>query len=128
MRILLTGGLKADSKIAEQIRSQVNPSCQIDSALQGDEKQNQSESTTYDYYLYIIAPGMKGIMPVVRLVDDSNKKPVKTIFCFVDREKDDEFSKHQLKSLKAIAEIVKRNGGTWIESIEGVIAFLNAKF
>ena len=42
-----------------------------------------------DYVLYVITPLMTGVYSIAEVIDDSNKQPEKTIFCYlpVDKEK-----------------------------------------
>jgi hypothetical protein len=42
------------------------------------------ERKNCDYCLYVITPKMTGVYSIAEVVDDSNKRPSKTIFCFLD--------------------------------------------
>ena len=42
-----------------------------------------------DYCLYVITPRMKGVYSIAEVVDDSNKRPEKTIFCLLDYDLSD---------------------------------------
>jgi hypothetical protein len=74
-----------------------------------------------DFCLYVITSEMTGVYSVAEVVDDSNKRPSKTVFCFLE----DGFDKHQVKSLKAVGDMVKENGGLWLEDLAQVAEFLN---
>jgi hypothetical protein len=74
-----------------------------------------------------MTPLMKGFDNIVSAVDDSNKRPNKTIYCFILEDSGSKFTEHQIKSLKAIGETVKKNGAAWFESLDGAINFLNTK-
>lgn len=84
-----------------------------------------------DYCLYVITPKMTGVYSIAEVVDDSNKRPEKTIFCYLKEEIDfipDEeyiFTKGQLKSLDKVGIMVERNGGKYFKSLEEVAEFLN---
>ena len=39
-----------------------------------------------DYCLYVITPSMKGVYSIAEVVDDSNKRPNKTIFCLLQKD------------------------------------------
>lgn len=94
-----------------------------------------------DYVLYVITPSMTGVYSIAEVVDDSNKRPDKTVFCVVESEsvlrgevapkgsssqcEIINFDKHQLKSLKSVAEMVKENGATVCENLQEVADFLN---
>jgi len=46
-----------------------------------DQKKEEHEKKICDYNLYVITPKMKGVFSIAEVVDDSNKKPEKTLFC-----------------------------------------------
>lgn len=78
-----------------------------------------------DYVLYVITPKMEGVYSVAEVVDDSNKRPEKTVFCYQLTDDDKEFTKHQLKSMAMVGRMVKENGGKCFETLEEVANFLN---
>lgn len=80
-----------------------------------------------DYVVYVITPKMTGFYSISELVDDSNKRPEKTIFCFLSKDEDNEFSEHQRKSLIATGEMVKSNGATWFKTLEEIADFFSNK-
>ena len=60
------------------------------------------------YCLYAITPLMTGVYSIAEVVDDSNKKPEKTLFCILDKDVtiDNElkaFDKGQMKSYVELA-------------------------
>lgn len=65
---------------------------------------------TCDYILYTITLNFDGLYSIAELVDDSNKRPNKVIFCILKRDEDGKFSTWQLKSLKMVENIIKNNG------------------
>ena len=78
-----------------------------------------------DYILYVITPKMTGVYSIAELVDDSNKRTTKTIFCYVARDGKDEFSKPQIKSLNAVGTMIVENGAIWCRTLKDVIILLN---
>lgn len=84
---------------------------------------------------------MTGVYSIAEVVDDSNKRPEKTIFCIL--LKDDEtdvarqprgmycrlstktFNNAQYKSLDKVGKMVENNGGKYFSSLEEVAKFLN---
>ena len=42
-----------------------------------------------DYCLYVITPRMTGVYSIAEVVDDSNKRPEKTIFCILNHDLSD---------------------------------------
>ena len=78
-----------------------------------------------DYCLYVITPKMVGFYSVAEVIDDSNKRPNKTVFCTIDKDEDAMFSKKQVNSLLAIGRMVQMNGGHWLINLDDVALFLN---
>jgi len=85
-----------------------------------------------DYCLYVITPNMTGVYSIAEVIDDSNKRPEKTIFCVLkkdSKEYDEEatkgFSEEQIRSLGNVGKIVKKNGGIFFMSLEDVANYLN---
>jgi hypothetical protein len=78
-----------------------------------------------DCVLYVITPAMEGVYSIAEVVDDSNKRPKRTVFCYLPSEDDKSFSKAQLKSLKAVGDLIERNGGVMLRSLIDVANFLN---
>ena len=78
-----------------------------------------------DYVLYTITPKMKGVYSIAEVVDDSNKRPKKTILCILDDDIDGSFSMAQLKSLKAVGSMVRNNGGFVVDNLRAVRHYLN---
>jgi hypothetical protein len=63
-----------------------------------------------DFCLYTITPLMIGVYSIAEVVDDSNKRPEKTILLLLRDDAIGEFSDSQWKSLQAVAKLVTRNG------------------
>lgn len=82
-----------------------------------------------DYCLYVITPKMTGVYSIAEVVDDSNKRPKRTVFCFLTKDLLNgcglRFSEGQIKSLEQVGEMVTRNGGLWFESLGIIAAYLN---
>ncbi|HIW75920.1 nucleoside 2-deoxyribosyltransferase domain-containing protein [Gordonibacter sp.] len=78
-----------------------------------------------DYCLYVFTPKMEGVYAVAEVVDDSNKRPEKTIMVLLAEDGDTSFSDHQIKALKRVGALVENNGAVWCESLEEAAAILN---
>ena len=83
-----------------------------------------------DYCLYVITPRMRGVYSIAEVVDDSNKRPEKTIFCIVTADFSDTgdiimFDEQQLKSLDKVGVMVQNNGGKYFRTLREVAKFLN---
>jgi len=93
------------------------PECQA-------EELRQRESC--DYCLYVITPEMTGVYSIAEVTDDSNKRPHKTLFCFLPVANGKEFNKDQIKSLQATLKLIKENGAKVFESLKEVAEWINS--
>lgn len=85
------------------------------------QKEEIEQRSTCDLLLYVITSKMTDVYAIAEAVQDSNKRPEKTVFCFLP----DGFSEGRIKSLSAVGNLVERNGGKVCASLNGVAAFLN---
>jgi len=99
--------------------------------------QEIKERETADIVLYVITPKMTGAFSIAEAVDDSNKRPDKTVFVYIDVDSTnpdapETFTTHQLKSLAQVGKMVKSNGGHYtsihgFEDLQLVADVLNNK-
>lgn len=80
---------------------------------------------TCDYCLYVITPKMMGTYSIAEVVDDSNKRPEKTIFCILGQDEDLVFNNFQMKSLNQVGNLIEKNGGKYFLGLTGAINYLN---
>ena len=84
-----------------------------------------------DYCLYVITPKMTGVYSIAEVVDDSNKRPDKTIFCLIPSDIGklpctmESFTNSQLKSLNQVGVMVEDNGGKYFNNLDAAAEFLN---
>lgn len=83
------------------------------------------ERDNCDYCLYTITPLMTGVYSIAEVIDDSNKRPSKTLFCVIDEDNGKFFTQEQIRSLRQVAKMVVANGGKSFISIHSVAEFLN---
>lgn len=91
-------------------------------AMMEEELKQRKES---DFCLYVLTPKMEGFYSVAEVIDDSNKRPGKTIFSFINEDEGKTFSDVQIKSLKQVARMVKENGAKYFDTLKEIIDFLN---
>jgi len=84
------------------------------------------ERKTSDFVTYVITPKMTGFYSIAEVADDSNKRPEKTLFCYLMNDEDHIFTSVQLKSLAATARMVETNGGKVFKTLLDLAVFLNA--
>lgn len=88
-----------------------------------------------DYCLYVITPLMTGVYSIAEVIDDSNKRPERTIFCYLKEDYSSliktstptiiRFTERQLRSLDRVGRMVEKNGGKYFHSLEEVADYLN---
>lgn len=81
------------------------------------------ERQTADYVLYVLTADMAGVYSIAEVIDDSNKRPQKTILCILY----DGFSFKMSHSLNAVARLAKENGAKVCEDLNEVVQFLNTR-
>lgn len=74
--------------------------------------------------LYVITNKMKGVFSIAEAIESTFNKDKKTIFCVLDGF-DGKFPDFLAKSLKAVGEMVERNGGNYVTSLDEVVEILN---
>jgi hypothetical protein len=92
------------------------PECQTEEIIQ---------RATCDYCLYVITPKLTGVLAIAEVVDDSNKRHNKTIFCFLDSDEGLTWEKHQTKSLLQVGKMIEENGAKWCKDLDEVAEYLN---
>lgn len=95
---------------------------------ESDRLREVNERKTSDFVLYTITNGIKGVYSIAEVVDDSNKRPEKTIFLNLYQEKEnDRLTKQMSHSLKAVENLLKNNGVKIFNSIDDVANYLNER-
>ena len=78
-----------------------------------------------DFCLYVITPKMAGVYSIAEVVEDSIKRPHRTVFLVLEKDGEQEFALGQMKSLGEVAKMVARNGGHVCHDLEGTAVYLN---
>ena len=78
-----------------------------------------------DFCLYVITPKMTGVYSIAEAVDDSNKRPSKTLFCYLPEDNELSFSNHQIKALKKTGIMIEENGGKTFDSLQSLAEYMN---
>lgn len=88
-----------------------------------DRLREVAERENDDIILYVITSGLKGVYSIAEVVDDSNKRPHKVVFCVLDEG----INKQMLHSLKAVENLVYANGVYVCHSLKEVADYINSK-
>jgi len=78
-----------------------------------------------EFVLYTITPKMTGVYSIAEVIDDSNKRPFRTLICILENDDGLIFTKGQRKSLKAVQDMVERNGGESFNDLDEVAKYIN---
>ena len=99
----------------------------VDDWTEAAQQEEIKQRETCDYCLYVITPKMAGVYSIAEVIDDSNKRPAKTIFCVLPKDERETYTKEQKKSLDEVGNMVKKNGGQFFTDLHDVAEFLNGK-
>jgi hypothetical protein len=124
------GGTCNDSKWRDKLIEKLeidyfNPV--VDDWTEDDYKEELKQRKECDYCLYVITPKMKGTYSIAEVVDDSNKRPEKTLFSFLKTDGDEKFDSEQTKSLDKVGIMIKENGGKYLKTLDEISVYLNFK-
>ena len=89
------------------------------------EEVRQRESC--DICLYVITPRMTGVYSIAEVVDDSNKRPEKTVFVRLREDEDEWFEDGPWKHLGAVAQMVEENGAAVCATLRDAADYMNAR-
>lgn len=123
MRVFL-GGTCAGRKWRDELIPQLkcnyyNPI--VKNWSEEDRLREVRERQTADIVLYTITSDMAGVYSIAEIIDDSNKRPNKTVICILY----DGFDKKMTHSLKAVENLAKENGARVFDNLEDVAKYLN---
>lgn len=76
------------------------------------------------FCLYTITPKMTGVYSIAKVVDDSNKRPEKTILVLLRDDHGLRFTEGQWKSLKAVAKMVHENGSWVFDDLKSAAVYI----
>lgn len=92
------------------------PECQVEEIKQREQ---------CDYVLYVLTPEMKGVYSIAEVVEDSIKRPRKTVLGLLREANGVRFDDVQWKSLQSVSKMVKANGGRSFDNLPDIAKYLN---
>lgn len=90
-------------------------------------KKELEERENCDFCLYTITPKMTGVYSIAEVVDDSNKRPNRTILVILKDDEKNKFDEGQWKSLGAVARMIKKNGSQVFDTLKSAANYLNQR-
>lgn len=79
-----------------------------------------------DICLFVITPKMTGIYAIAEVVDDSNKKPDRTVFVRLRADGQAKFDEGQWRSLGALEQLLSRNGVATFTDLKSAAIHINS--
>jgi hypothetical protein len=76
--------------------------------------------------LYVLTPMTHNIYSIAEVVDDSNKRPEKTVLVLLNGDGGVHFTEAQWKAYGAVGAMVLRNGGECFETLADVAVYINS--
>ena len=89
--------------------------------------QEIQERKICDFVLYTITPKMAGMYSIAEVVDDSNKRPKKTLLVLLQDDEKTKFTEGQWLSLNAVAKMVVQNGGQVFYHLKTAVLYISNK-
>ena len=77
------------------------------------------------HMLYVITPKSKGLYAIAELVEDSMRKPDRTIVCFLKEDGENKFDDQQWSSIESVMELVRKYHDSVYTDLQSVIDRLN---
>lgn len=121
MRKVFLGGTCNESNWRNLIIPMLTINCfnpVVDDWTEDCMEQELKERANCDYCLYTITPKMAGVYSIAEVVDDSNKRPGRTILVLLRDDGNLRFTESQWKSLGAVAKMVKTNGAKVFDNLK----------
>lgn len=88
-------------------------------------KREIEERQSCDFCLYTITPKMTGVYAIAEVVDDSNKRPERTVLVILRDDGKEHFNEGQWKSLSSVARMVKSNGGQVFDHLKSAAIWMS---
>lgn len=99
----------------------------VDNWTEECQKEEQKQRKNCSICLYVITPKMTGTYSIAEVVDDSNKRPKKTVLVTLRTDSGNKFTDAQWKSLGEVSKMVLRNGGQYFDTLEAAANYINEK-
>ena len=80
-----------------------------------------------DFNLFVITPKQSGFFSIAELTASAIRNPEKTLLAVLKEDNGDTFDAAQLKSMDAVADLIKSTGATVFDNLGAVSEFLNSK-
>lgn len=79
------------------------------------------------YKLTVITPQMKSVYSIAETIEDAILHKERCIFCYLKEHNGVKFDIGNIKSLDMVCNMIRKHGGTVLDSLDEVVEFLNFK-
>lgn len=80
---------------------------------------------TCEHIVYVVTSKMSGFYAIAEMVEDSMRRPEKTLCCFLDNDDGAVFTTHQKRSVQAMRAMLERHGTVCYDSLEDLANAIN---
>lgn len=93
-----------------------------------DKEREISYRKSCDYVLYIITPDIRGVYSIAEVIDDSNRRPDKTLFLYLPETDDNKYPlEGMINSLEEVGNMVMRNRAYWFRTWDALVSFFERR-
>ncbi len=131
-KTVFLGGTCANSLWRDQLTPKLSQGIDTFNPVVADwneeaQKREDEARANSDYVLYGITPASESIYSAAEVVEDSNKRPERTLLVVINEDLGNSFSAHQVKAWAKIGKLAVANGVRVFASLDEVAGFLNAQ-
>jgi len=103
-----------------------NPELPEDQEWNEEAQENERRARSdCDFIVYTITPQLTGVYSIAEVVEDSVKRPDRTIFIVLKKDGPREFDEGEWKSLEQVVEMVVRNGAYYCTTLEAAVLHIH---
>lgn len=97
----------------------------VENWTESDRLREVQERETADIVLYTITEDIEGVYSIAEVLDDSHRKPGRTIFCNLCKN-NPLLKEHMKKSLVGVEKLLKRNDIQCFDNLDAVADYINS--
>ena len=95
------------------------PECQAE--------EERQKNDVCDMHLYVITPKMTGVFSIAEVTESAFTKHENCVFCYLDEDEEETFTKGQKMSLDAVGNLVTKYGAKWCATLDEVVDYLSQR-
>ena len=99
----------------------------VDNCVEVAQAEGIHQRENCDCILYCLTPKMHGVYSVAELIDDSHRRPEKTVVCILREDEGEMFDGRQYASILQVAKLAKTNGARIFHGLPDAASYLNRR-